>query len=307
MMNAKAEEEAIGWVIRTRDPAFADWDAFTAWLEASDSHARLYDALCLADEAVAEQLARSQPASVPLPANDDVPRRRWWIGGATAASLAAVGALLLTQVDRNPFPTQDLRTGPGERRSVQLADGSRIDLNGSTHVVIDGARHARLEQGEALFTIVHDEERPFEVASADHVVRDLGTVFDIVRTPRTFSVTVSEGVIVFNPDEENVRVPAGRSLDEKGGRILVATVSADQVGGWREGRLIYEGAPLARVAEDLSRALGIQVEASPALAARPFSGIIQIEGKGEPALAGAARILGMNVRRSGDRWVLTGP
>ena len=29
MMN----EEALGWVIRTRNPEFDDWDAFTIWLE----------------------------------------------------------------------------------------------------------------------------------------------------------------------------------------------------------------------------------------------------------------------------------
>src|SRR4051812_40898799 len=137
-MNAReqAEDEAIAWVIRTRDPAFADWEAFTVWLERSEANAALYDELSLADDRIAEQLARSQPAAVPVAANDVAPRRRWWIGGAAAASIAVVGALLLTQLDKAAFPARDYRTAPGERRSVQLADGSRIDLNGSTHVVV---------------------------------------------------------------------------------------------------------------------------------------------------------------------------
>ena len=51
MNGAKAmmNEEALGWVIRTRDPEFADWEAFTAWLEADPAHAPAYDALMTAD------------------------------------------------------------------------------------------------------------------------------------------------------------------------------------------------------------------------------------------------------------------
>jgi transmembrane sensor len=42
-------EEALGWVIRTRDPEFTEWDAFTLWLEADPAHAPAYDALLAAD------------------------------------------------------------------------------------------------------------------------------------------------------------------------------------------------------------------------------------------------------------------
>jgi transmembrane sensor len=307
-MNAREQgrDQAIAWVIRTRDPAFDDWDGFTAWLEQSEEHARLYDALSLADEQIAEGLAVEPAAGLPLPANDVAPQRRWWLAGGIAAAIAVAGTFLVTTMNQGAFPAQDYRTAPGERRSVQLADGSRVEMNGSTHLVIDGERHARLEQGQALFTIVHDDKRPFELASGNDIVRDLGTVFDVTRTGRTFTVTVSEGLILFNPDEEAVRVPAGKSLEESGDRLVVRAVATDQVGGWREGRLSYEGAPIARVAEDLSRNLGVEVSADPGVASRPFSGIIQIEGGGRAALANAADILGVQLRRSGDKWVLAG-
>ena len=303
------EEEAIAWLIRTRDPDFGDWEGFTAWLEESEAHGRVYDALCLADEQLAGQLARTgdpEVPALPVPANDVAPRRRWWLASGIAASIAVAGTFLVTTMNRDAFPAQEYRTGPGERRSVRLADGSRVEMNGSTHLVVDGERHARLEQGQALFTIVHDEARPFEVASGDDVIRDLGTVFDVTRTSRTFTVTVSEGLIVFNPDEEAVRVPAGKSIEEKNDRLVVRAIAIDQVGGWREGRLIYEGATIARVAEDLSRSLGVTVEADPAVASRPFSGIIQVEGRGQAALVPAAQILGLQLRRSGNAWVLAG-
>ena len=39
---------ALDWALRMADPARADWDAFTDWLEADPGHAERYDEL-LAD------------------------------------------------------------------------------------------------------------------------------------------------------------------------------------------------------------------------------------------------------------------
>lgn len=304
-MNARvtsiAEDQAIVWLMRTRDPSFADWDGFAAWLEADPAHAALYDELAAADAEIAGQLTRR--ALAPTPAR----RMRWPVwGGAIAAALILV-ALLFPMLARPGFTPREIASAPGQKLTVRLADGSRIDLNGGTKLVLDGPRHARLDRGEALFTIVHDEARPFEVISGDAVVRDVGTVFNLVREPMTFTATVSEGAIVFNPDREAVQVPAGREVREAGDRILVTAADPAQVGGWRQGRLIYRGAPIERVAADLSRGLGVAVIADPAVSARPFSGIIQIEGRGETALRSAALILGVDVRRTGDRWLLVAP
>ncbi|WP_430098150.1 FecR/PupR family sigma factor regulator [Novosphingobium resinovorum] len=35
-------DAALGWAVRAGDPAFADWEAFTLWLEADPAHARAY-------------------------------------------------------------------------------------------------------------------------------------------------------------------------------------------------------------------------------------------------------------------------
>ena len=298
-MTREMEEQAIAWVIRTRDPGFADWEAFAAWLEASPDHARLYDELMQADAQIAGHLA-GQPA--PRPA---APLRRRWaiVGGAVAAALALF-AVALPMLTGPGFAPQAIASRPGQKLTVRLADGSRIDLNGNTRLVLDGPRHARLDHGEALFTIVHDRDRPFEVKSGDAVVRDVGTTFNLVRAPQSFTATVSEGEIVFNPDRENVSLRAGREIREEGDRLLVTSADPAQVGGWREGRLIYRGVTLRRIAGDLSRGLGLPVTVARTVSERPFSGIIQLEGSGEDALRSAAAIMGVQVRRSGNVWML---
>lgn len=291
------EEQAIQWLIRTRDPSFADWEEFTAWLETDPEHARLFDALSAADAEIADHLAAAPAA----PAR----RLRWPVWGAAIAAALAFIALLSPLSEKPGFAPQEIASLPGQKLTVRLADGSRIDMNGGTRLILDGPRHARLERGEALFAVVHDGARPFEVVSGDAVVRDVGTTFNLVRDPMTFTATVSEGEIIFNPDREAVRVPAGRQVQETGDQVLVTRVDPAQVGAWRQGRLIYRGARLERVAADLSRGLGMAVAADGSVSARPFSGIIQIEGRGESALRSAALILGVDVRRAGDRWLLT--
>lgn len=294
-----AEAQAIQWMIRARDPAFDDWDGFTAWLEADPAHARLFDELSAADAEIADHLATVPARPV---------RKSSWLrwGGALVAALVLM-ALLLPMLTRPGFAPREIASRPGQKLTVRLADGSRIDLNGGTRLILDGPRHARLEKGEALFVVVHDDARPFEVVSGDAVVRDVGTVFNLVREPQTFTATVSEGEIIFNPDREAVRVPAGRQVREAGDEVVVTAVDPAEVGTWRQGRLIYRGARIERIAADLSRGLGMPIAADGNVSARPFSGIIQIEGRGEGALRSAAQILGVDIRRTGDAWLLTAP
>jgi transmembrane sensor len=292
-------DQAIAWMIRTRDADFADWDGFADWLESDPDRARHYDALMSADEQIAAYLG-SRPTQLPTaPA-----QVRWRLyGGAFAAALAVVTVALPT-LTRPTFVPQTIASRAGQKLVVRLGDGSRIDLNGATRLVLDGPRHVRLERGEALFTILHEHSRPFEVSSGDAVVRDVGTTFNLVRTPQSFTATVSEGEIVFNPDRENVSVQAGREVREEGDRVTVSAADIAAVGAWRTGKLIYRGVPIERIADDLSRGLGLAVVTDRSLADRPFSGIIQIDGRGEAALRSAAATLGLGVRRSGKAWVL---
>ena len=48
------------------------------------------------------------------------------------------------------------------------------------------------------------------------------------------------------------------------------------IGGWRTGRLVYDGAPLSAVAADLTRATGTRVTVDRAIAARQFTGVIAL-------------------------------
>jgi transmembrane sensor len=305
------EREAIGWVIRLRDAGDEDWQAFTAWLEADPAHAAAYDEAALAD-ADAGSLAPAAPAPVipapPLlapPAAPRHPTRRRFVGWAAAASIVLTGAYAVLGTGSSPYAVE---TAAGERRIVALDDGSRIALNGGSKVMLDRdrPRYARLDQGEALFEIRHDEARPFEVEAGGAVLRDMGTVFNVVAEPERLEVAVSEGMVLFNPAQEATKLEPGMQLVKRAGEtVRLSKVALDAVGGWREGRLVYSGAPISLVASDLGRSLGISIRVEDAVASRPFSGVLSLDGKPGDVLGRSAALLGLHLRRSGDGWLLT--
>lgn len=304
---ASTEEQALDWVIRQRDPGFTDWEAFTAWLEQDPEHAAAYDAVAIADEnAGALLLAPPRAplvAATPAPARG-LPTRRAFGGWALAASLAAVLGFTVL----GGGSTYVIETAPGEQRSLMLADGSRIDMNGATRLTLDrdDVRLAELDRGEALFTVVHDERKPFRVQTGGAVLLDVGTVFNVTRAAGTTEVAVSEGAVVYNPRQEALRLDPGRKLRvaDGGGAPALSNIPPADVAAWRSGRLIYLGTPIAVIAADLSRNLGIAVEASPAVAERRFSGVIMLDKDPERLFARLSPLLAVSARREERGWVL---
>jgi transmembrane sensor len=291
---------ALDWAIRTGEPDFADWEAFTAWLEADPRHAERYQAL----QADADDLAAIVPvpaAQPPRPAPVRLTRRRW-LTGAVAAALTGIVGVSVLQTRSDPYVVE---TAPGAMRTVALGDGSSIALNGGTRLTLDrrDQRYAAIDRGEALFTVRHDAAHPFKVKVGRDELIDVGTVFDVIRSDGKTWVGVAEGAIIFNPRKEAVPVPAGRALStaDDGGDVQVSDVATDSVGAWQRGQLDFAGTPLGEVAAALSRAMGIRVTVAPPIAARTFRGTIAIADiRQDPARL--ERLLGVSMRRMAGGW-----
>ena len=297
---------ALDWALRMADPARADWDGFTDWLEADPRHAVAYDrmAAALLD---AEDALRAHPdviAPEPVIVEAEPPRRRplRWIGGAVAAAL--VGAVGLGLWSERPQPYV-IETAAGEVRRVPLADGSAIMLAGGSRIMLDHAdpRRAVMERGEALFQVRHDDRHPFSIDARGLALTDLGTVFDVRLGRRVTRVAVAEGAVMVDPRGAALRLDAGQAVLAEGNRLVRQAVAPEAVGGWRDGRLAYDGAALSDVAEDLARFLGRPVEVRPSVAAQAFRGTIDLNAvRRDPRLLGA--LLNVAVREDGQGWML---
>jgi transmembrane sensor len=295
-------ELAAAWAIAMREPDFDDWEGFTAWLEAEPAHAEAYDAVQYAlEEADAALELFPAPEYAPA-ANDNSPRwlasRRGWLGGAIAAVLvlALTSALWL-----GPQQGTLYRTAPGETRQLALEDGSTVELAGGSALVIEGARAARLDAGQALFTIRHNEADPFVLTAGTTRLVDAGTVFDVRLAGETLDVAVSEGAVIVDPAAEAIRLDAGERAVRSGGRYRITQVDTAAVGEWRRGRISFEAASLAEIAAELSRATGARFTSADR--ATRLSGSIATDAvRADPRAL--EPLLGVSVREGADGWVI---
>ena len=300
--NRDIESEALVWLVQVNDPAFDAWDGWDRWMAADPRHAETYWRLAEADADLVEAL-KSAPVR-PRAANDarrisSFPRRR-----AIAAAVAAValgGAWFGWSVRPQPW---SIETAPGEQRTVTLADGSRVSLDGATRLTLDrrDPRDVTLDAGRALFEVVHDESHPFTVEVGETALTDLGTVFDVTRLGDGARVSVSEGAVRVDQDSASVTLNAGDSVLTGPRGFERRTVSPDEVAGWREGRLSYSHETLAIVAHDLERTLDRPVHVAPSLSERRFSGSLSTRGTPEDLRGRASRLLGVTITDDGEGW-----
>lgn len=315
------EEMGHLWAVRVKDPAFADWDDFTAWLESDPRHLEAYnvalddtnwvEAVYANGQAAERQASMTAAIASPLPSRDrhrlsSMSGRRWG-GAAVAAGLALTVGTGWYLSDRDT--AQYFETGMGERRELALADGSHVVLNGGSRLAIDPARprDIRLVRGEALFEVHHDAKRPFVVTVGDTRLIDAGTVFNVVKAGDGLDVAVAKGAVIYDADARSIRLDAGDALSRDGahGAPVTRRITPESIGVWREGYLSYADASLPQIGADLSRNMGQAVTVDPRLAAQRFSGTLMIGGSPEAVMARNAPLLGIAVVRQDGGWVMT--
>lgn len=153
-------------------------------------------------------------------------------------------------------------TGIGEQRTIQLLDGSTVELNARSRVKVRLTDHRRdvvLIEGQALFSVAKDKQRPFVVQAGDAQVRAVGTEFDVYKKQAETVVTVVEGRVETYSGADGagaaaIMLSAGEQLT-----VLPHTVTkptrADTAAAtaWVQKRLIFEETPLNEVAEEFNR------------------------------------------------------
>jgi transmembrane sensor len=279
-------EEAIGWHIRLGDGDVgeADWEAFTRWLEADPGNRLAYDRvenldLELENPALADDVENEEARLVSF---RRIAARPTWIAGA---ALLAASLIVFFMVHTEPAAPISYATRAGEMKPVMLADGTEIELNTATKILVDitgDYRRVTLAEGEAYFDVAKDARRPFSVRAGNRIVRDIGTKFDVLRTKSSIAVTVAEGRVSVAPRGAKTGaislVPGDRLLySETADTTRVEHVDPAEALAWRQGYLIYHDAPLSKVVSDLNRYFPQPITLDAAAAAQRFSGVLRVD------------------------------
>jgi len=251
--NAEALESA-----RRRWTAAADqtrWEVDHAWARLQP---RLRD-------------AKPSPRVVPFMRPEPSPWRRAsrLIPMAAAAALVvAVGLRIGGGRDEGPTsiataPAALMQTGPGEQRTVDLPDGSQVQLSAASRLRLGegfgaSSREVFLE-GQAFIRVTHDASRPFVVNAGGTRTMDLGTAFEVRAYPsEDVRVVVSEGSVeVRRADQSADPVAVLEAGDVAHLNGTTADVRRQQdvqrLLGWTRGELTFDDAPLREIALELQR------------------------------------------------------
>jgi len=207
------------------------------------------------------------------------PNKSWKIARIAASILVILGAGVYWFSQYNsPTDWITQHTQPGQVLSIELADGSRVSLNGNSTLSYpkqfsDSIREVHLT-GEAHFEVTKNNT-PFIVRSETIQTHVLGTTFNIRTLKHTTEVTLLEGkVVVTGEGQPDITLrPNQQALFNRQSKTLqMRQVEASKFMSWDTGVLYFQDTPLEEVVEILSKQFDVNIGTAPNLRSCTVSG-----------------------------------
>ena len=248
MSQARIEREAASWLARLHADRCDEQERarFRVWLSADPRHAATFEDLTAAWEFVG---ATEQP-HVPRPIA--IGRRRFVLGGGAALTAVAGGFAAMIA------SAEDYATGIGERRSIALADRTKVLLDAESRLRVrtrDTGCEATLVRGRAHFDLSARSSGSLLVRTGDCDLRiDRGS-FEIEREAgQAARIMMLSGTAEVTAGSRSLTLAGGQAFDETS--VRAAPMSADSVErwtAWRNGRVIFSDDSLSRAVATMNR------------------------------------------------------
>ena len=291
------------------------------WASLSN-HMHAGDGVVVDDAAKAASQRRHGPALAIVPRA--TPQTRWsriGLGAIAAGLLLAAGTFVYRSQDTAPTTVaaeqadREYATGRGQRATIGLVDGSRVELGYASTLRVRQFENGRRElflEGEAVFDVVHDESRPCIVHAANATTEDLGTVFGVRAYPgdSAVRVVVVSGKVALRPRADapesarpgTVLLPGQLGQLDTRGRVRVDSgVDTTAYLAWLSGRVAFDNVPLADIAADLERRFGVTIRIADSTVAARRVTVVDMPVRSVTDVLDAAVVpLGLRIRRSGD-------
>ena len=162
-------------------------------------------------------------------------------------------------------------TAPGEKKKIDLPDGTVVTLNASSSLHIantfgDDKREVYLD-GEAFFDVKRDPQKPFIVHTGKIATQVLGTHFNVSAYQNDSNITVSlvQGKVqvdMNNDPSKRIILDPGKQMtySKANHQAHVTDFIAEDITGWKENKLVFNYDSWPDAAKKLSRWYGIPVQ-----------------------------------------------
>ena len=280
-----ALEQAAGWLmlLHAGSATEADRHACRRWQEASPDNARAWER--------AERLMNKLgglPPELAMPALDRparADRRSAIVKLVALLAMAPAGWLAWRTADRQGWNAGH-HTVTGERRTINLADGSEITLNTATAIDIAfdaRERVVRLRHGEILIRTGHDAStaRPFYVETAEGRMEALGTRFNVRQDDGRTQLAVFESAVRIEPRKlaraQFRIIQAGQKTAFTASDIDAVSAGGRADEAWTQGMLLADRMALRTFTAELARYRSGIVHCDPAIGGLPVSGTFPLD------------------------------
>lgn len=149
------------------------------------------------------------------------------------------------------------KSGKGERQQVLLADGTYVTLVNQANLTVPRVfnwKNRKLElEGEALFKVAKNQEKPFTIIGIKTNTQVLGTAFRLCTSNQQNFIEVSEGKVAYWIKETNDSVvllkgDAATVVHNKIEQQQLLSLNAD---AWLKGTFTFNKTPLPKVLAQL--------------------------------------------------------
>ncbi|NPT60537.1 FecR domain-containing protein [Paraburkholderia elongata] len=172
------------------------------------------------------------------------------------------------------------RTALGERRTITLADDTRMTLNTDSAVDIrfsNTERRVRLIKGEIMIATGHSagEQRPFIVETAQGSLQPLGTRFAVRQQSALCRLDVFEGAVQISPLDAPGLAPvvhAGQRARFTRDDVSALEPISENDAAWTDGLIVASGMRLGDFVTELDRYRTGHLSCDPAVAGLRLSG-----------------------------------
>lgn len=315
-------DAAAEWltVLMAEDASDEDGERFEQWRRAHPDHERAWrhieavrGRLKVMHPGAAHQALSSfarqgadEPAGATLARRSSL-RALLWVGAAGTTGLLATRTQTWQEV------TADHRTATGERRRIELDDGSVVTLNTASaiNVRFDGERRlVRLLGGEILAVTGHAvggrrDERPFIVETAQGRVRALGTRFIVREQGEQTLVTVLQDAVEIAPLDGGAQtrvLQAGEQATFSRLRVDTPASASAQAEAWTRGQIVADEMLLGDFVAELGRYRPGLLRCAPEVADLRVSGVFPVADT-DRILATLPSVLPVQVSLRTRYWV----
>lgn len=196
-----------------------------------------------------------------------------WVRAAAVLLLVILtGILGKSYLDKKQTDKQlcELCVPYGEKKQLDLSDGSKIWLNAGTKLryprKFSGENRSIEIDGEAYFEVTKDKSHPFVITTPNFEVKVLGTTFNLstYREDENNSLSLLTGSVQLATNDHKQKimlVPGEKAVLNKSSKsIQIVPIDSNNSASWRNDTLEFKNISLIEISKVLERRFNVKIQ-----------------------------------------------